>query len=615
MLPQVLKPFVSQDRVVYFEPTGPEDQQAAKQETEYVNHVFYKDNDGVNILYTWCKDGLLSKNGVVKYYWDESQEVTTESYTGLTEQELMVLLSDDEVEVSEQTETVEMEQVPTPMGMQMVPVTLFDVTVKRTRAKGQVVIEPIPPEEFLHSPEESSTHVQKMGFCAHQTDKTVSELVAMGYDADEILAHASGRVGEYDDQEKEQRFADISNNPFEENENPGDPSLRLVTYTECYKRVDYDGDGYAELRKICLINDKYILNNEEIDYIPFETWTPVPMTHRFIGRSAADQTMDLQLQKSTVLRNIFDNFYLTNNVRSAVVEGEVNLSDLMNSVPGGFVRMTAPNMVLPLQTQQLSNTAFNLLEYLDSIKENRTGVTRYNQGIDADSLNKTASGINRIMDASAQRLELIAKLFGEGVKRLLLGVHRLLLQNQDKQRVIAIRGQWVPVNPSEWQQRNNMTVMVGLGTGDKDRLLQHLLTILAIQKEALAAGLQIVQPQNLYATLAKIVETAGLKEPAEYFTDPAMLPPPEPEPPSPEEQLVMAQAKAAEQQMIVKSQENQQDYEIDLMKIRLEDRKVTLEERRLAMEEQQMLMGARNEAMQSALDARRAEFEAQAAAS
>ena len=616
MLPQVLKPFVSQDRVMYFEPVGPEDHESAKQETEYLNHVFYKDNDGVGILYTWCKDGLMSKNGVVKYFWDEAKEVTTERYSDLTTDELMMLLSEEGVEVDEQEEILAETVQQTPDGPMPVITVTYNVTIKRTDTRGQVCIEPVPPEEFLISPEESEMNIQKVTFCGHQTEKRVFELVAMGYDEDEILRNAgAGRVGEYDDQEREQRFADISNNPFKnESENPGDPALRVVTYTEVYKRVDYDGDGYAELRKICLINNKHIINNEEIDYIPFEHWTPVPMTHRFIGRSAADQTMDLQLQKSTVLRNIFDNFYLTNNVRNAVVEGEVNLGDLMNSTPGGVVRMSAPGMVQPLQNQQLSNTAFGLLEYLDSIKENRTGVTRYNQGIDADSLNKTASGINRIMDASAQRLELIAKLFGEAVKRLMIGIHRLLVQNQDKERIIAIRGQFVPVNPSEWRQRNNMTVMVGLGTGDNERLMQHLLTILQIQKEALGAGLQIVQPQNLYNTLARLVEVAGLKEPALFFTDPALLPPPEPPPPSPEEQLIMAQAKAAEQDMIVKAQENQQDYEIARLKLVIDDRKVSLEERRLALDEMVALQNARSEALQSELDARRAEYEAQATA-
>lgn len=612
MLPQILKPFVAQDRVVEFDPVGPDDEEAAKQETAYVNHVFYKENDGVNTLYTWAKDGLMSKNGFVKYFWDEEKEVTTESYTNLFNEELMGLLAQDGVEVSTHTET--MVSMDTPQGP--MEQTVHDVEIKRTISTGRVCVLNVPPEEFLFLPEESSWNVQDMGFCGHDTTKTVSDLVAMGYKLEDFEDYiGTSDPDEYDDQEKEQRFSDISNNPYGEDDGAqGDPSLRKVKYTEVYKRVDYDGDGFAELRKVCLINDKHILSNDEIDYIPFVSWTPIPMTHRFAGRSAADQAMDLQLQKSTVLRNIFDNFYLTNNVRNAVVEGEVNLGDLLNSAPGAAVRQSQPGMIEPLQTQQLSTSAFGLLEYLDSIKENRTGVTRYNQGIDADSLNKTASGINRIMDASAQRLELISKLFGEGVKRLMLGIHRLLLQNQDKQKVISVAGSWVPVSPTEWRERTNMTVMVGLGTGDKDKMLQYLMMVLQIQKEAMAAQLPIVQPHNLYNTLSKLIENAGLKEVSQYFTDPKKLPPQKPKKPSAEEQLIMAQAKAAEQETTVKAQENQQDYEVKLRELALKERQVEIDERKLAMEELTMINAKQDEAMQAALDARRAEYEAQAAA-
>ena len=321
-----------------------------------------------------------------------------------------------------------------------------------------------------------------------------------------------------------------------------DPSMRRVKLTECYKRIDYDGDGYAELRRVLVVNEKYIIENEEIDYVPFESITPIVMTHRFFGRSAADQTMDLQLQKTMLTRNIMDNLYLINNQRNAVVEGEVNLGDLMDSTPGSSVRMTAPGMVQPLPTQPFNGHAFGMLEYLDSIKENRTGQTKYNQGMDADSLNKTATGISRIMDASAQRMELIARLYGEGVKRLMLGIHRLLLQNQDKQKVIELRGRWVPINPKEWKDRTNMSVVVGLGTENRDKMLGHLMTIASIQKEAMQGGLSMVNESNLYNTAVKLIENAGLKHPNLYFTDPATVPP---QPPQPDPQMVMMEGSTA----------------------------------------------------------------------
>ena len=610
MLPQILKPFISSESVVYFDPVGPEDEQAAKQETQYVNHVFYKENEGLKVLYDWAKDGLMSKNGILKYYWEDKERKATESYTGLNDEDLMLLLSDDDVEVIEQTEETEIEMVD---GMS-VAMTTYDVKVKRTESSGQVLVMNIPPEEFLIDSEWNELNLQNVPFCAHETYTTLSDLRARGYDTTDIEPYA-GSVArkEYDNLEQQERFKDISEDYFNvKRDQPADPSMRRIKLTEVYKRIDYDGDGHAELRRILLVNETHILDNEEIDYVPFEAWTPIPMTHRFYGRSAADQTMDLQLQKSMLTRNILDNLYLINNTRHAVVEGEVNLQDALDSKPGGVVRMSSPGMMQPLPTQPFTGHAFGMLEYLDSIKENRTGVTRYNQGIDADSLNKTAAGITRIMDASAQRLEMIARLFGEAVKRLMLGMHRLLLQNQDKEKVVQLRGQWVPINPMEWRERTNMTVLVGLGTENRDRMLGHLMTLYQMQKEIVLAGSTLVNEMNLYNTLSKIVENAGLKNPELYITDPSSVPPRPPQP-DPQMEMVKGQLAVAQQDNQVKAQKVQSDYDVDLRKLMLDERKVSLEERRLALEEMQIQMASADEALQAEVDARQAEMEAQGA--
>ena len=217
------------------------------------------------------------------------------------------------------------------------------------RTRGKVRVENVPPEEFIVDVEWNKPGLSDVPFCAHETETTLSNLKAMGFDVSEISKVAGSSTGEdYDNIEEEERFADISDDVYGDNrDQPADPSMRRVKLTECYKRVDFDGDGYAELRRILLINDKHIIENEEIDYIPFESITPIVMTHRFFGRSAADQTMDLQLQKTMLTRNIMDNLYLINNQRHAVVEGEVNLGDLLDSTPGSAVRMSAPGMVTP----------------------------------------------------------------------------------------------------------------------------------------------------------------------------------------------------------------------------------------------------------------------------
>jgi len=613
MLPQVLKPFVASERAVFFDPVGVEDEEAAKQETDYVNHVFYKENPGFDILYTWFKDGLLSKNGIVKYYWEEKEEIVTESYTGLTEQELMTILAEDGAEVVEQTRTFA--TAPDPMTGMEVETEVYDVKVKTTRMNGQVRIVNVPPEEFLINITWPDLSLQQVPFCAHETETTLSDLKARGYDISGLETYAGYTDDEYDSIEEDERYRDISSSRSSQSDddNSVDPSTRPVKLTECYKRVDYDGDGYAELRRILLVNDYHVIENDEVDYVPFEAITPIPMTHRFFGRSAADQAMDIQLNKSMLTRNIMDNLYLINNVRMGYVQGEVDIAQLLDSTPGSPIGMSQPGMVTPVPVTPFNGHAFGMLEYLDSIKENRTGMTRYNQGIDADSLNKTASGINRIMDASAQRLELIARLYGEGVKRLMLGIHRLLLQNQDKQKVIQLRGTWTPVNPSEWRERTNMTVVVGLGTDNSDKLLGSLMTILGIQKEALMAGTPLASGQNIYNTLTKIVENSGLKSPEMFFTDPSTVEPTPPEP-SPEEKMVMAQAQAAQQEAQLKAQKQQQDYEISLRELAIKEREVAIKEAGLRLDIGKAEQDAVDNALDRAVDAARSETEAVASA-
>lgn len=603
MLPQILKPFISNENVVYFDPVGPEDEMQAKQETTTLNHVFYKQNDGVSLLYTFCKDGLLSKNGIVKYFWDESLDIRTEPYTGLDEMSLSKLLSDDDVEVTEETAYDDITYDE--LGNAVEVVTRHDVTIKRTTRKKKATAVAVPPEEFKIRPEYAHLDLADVPFCAHERDVPASDLVAMGYPKDLIESLAGGGEGSQDN-EKTARFENVAE--LGGGSTSSDWTMNLVKYSECYKRVDYDGDGFAELRKVCVANGTEILANDEIDYVPFVSWTPVPMTHRFFGRSAADQTMDLQLQKSMLVRNIFDNLYQANNVRHAVVEGEVSLDDLLDNTPGSYVRMSAPGMVQPLAVPMLTGHPYQMLEYIDTIKENRTGQTRYNQGIDADSLNKTASGINRIMDASAQRLQLVATLFGEAVKRLMLGLHRLLLQNQDQEMLIQLRGNWVSVNPTEWRERTNMTVVVGLGTGDKDREIQYLSMILAQQKEVLQNGLPLTNLDQVYNTLGKIVEAANLKDVNVYWTDPQGAQMPQRE--SPEQKVVEAQLQAAGQQNQVKAQENQQDYEVNMRKLALEERRVSLEERKQALEEYKVGMEMEDDVLQRKVAADQAEMEA-----
>jgi hypothetical protein len=513
--PQLLKIFTSTNNLLQFEPDGPGDEKAAKQETSYLNHAFYKDNDGFQILYTWFNDALLQKNGVVKFFWDESEEVRHEDYEGLDQMQYTVLLQDKNIEVVSYTEVPDMQT-----GM-----VYYNCRIARKVKKGQIRILPVPPDEFLIYDDYNNLCLDDVPFCCHETQKTRENLLDEGV-SKSVVDKLKFGDSEDDIYDKESRFDDIGSS-YTSGESSG---TNTATVYECYKRVDWNNDGYAELRKITFSGET-IISNEEVDYIPFIAITPVPMSHRYYGRSIADLVMDLQLIKSTLLRNILDNLYLINNQRTVIVDGEVNIDDLLDGRIGGVVRANAPGMIEPFPITAFSASAFQMLEYLDNLGENRSGVTKYTQGLDGSSLNKTATGVTKIMNASQERVLLIARVFADGLRRLFLGMHRLLLQNQEYTRNVKLGEEWVPVNPSEWKNRTNMTLNIGLGSADKQAEIANLMNILTMQKEAMAAGADnIVTPQHIFYTITKIIEASGFKDVEGFFADPATAPPPQPKP-------------------------------------------------------------------------------------
>lgn len=545
ILPSLLKIFTASGQAVEFEPTGPEDVQQARQAGDACNYVFFKQNNGFLILYTWFKDALIEKNGVVKYYAENYTKSKKESYRGLTDEQLTMLVKDDGVEVLThqayddpiaKIQIAQASQMAQSMGQQMAqpPVPqLHDVMIETKKDSTRICVEPVPPEEFLITPRHNSVSLEGCTFCEHRSKKTISDLLLMGYKEKDLED-----VG-YDDDMTEISGEYLARRRYTEEQFPMDQSddvRRSVWCREAYIEVDFDGDGITELRKVFSVGKK-ILENEEVDQIPFAAISPIIMPHRYAGQSVAEIIMDLQLIKSTLWRQMLDNLYLANAPRKAVLSTQggmvyANLDDLLSSRPGGIVREYQPNAVRDLETPFVAAASFPMLQYIDETKANRTGITKYNQGTDADSLNHTAHGISQIMGASQQRIELIARVFAEtGVKDLFKGILKLLSQSGLREMVIHLDNQFIPVDPREWNTEWNMTVTVGLGTGNKDQQLMHLQMIGQAQEKLMGAGLtNIVTPQNLYKTAAKIVENAGYKHVEEFFTDPTGTQPPQPRP-------------------------------------------------------------------------------------
>ena len=569
ILPNLLKIFTASDQTVKCEPVKAEDVALAEQATNYINYIFNKDNNGFSILYTWFKDALIEKNGIVKVYWDESEKVEQETYENLNDQEYKILLDNDDVEVVQEESFVDekakqqleeikllaeaqgqvMEDIPTPK--------LHNCIIKRTSSSGKVKIENIPPEEFLI--QRSAKSIEDADFVAHRVLKTRSELIQMGFDRNIIDDLPTQNNITFND-ERLARFSDIDESPL--NDAPDESTQEIEIY-ECYVKIDMDGDGVAELRKVIVAGSEAstILENMPCDFIPFCSLTPVPMPHRFYGRSVSELVEDVQLVKSTVMRQLLDNMYLTNNNRVAIMDGMVNLDDLLTSRPGGVVRTKQPpsQVMLPMQNQTISQQAFPLLEYLDTVRETRTGVTRYSQGLDADALNKTATGVNTLMSQSQMRMELIARVFAEtGIKDLFRRIFELTVKYQNKERVVELNNKFVSVSPTEWKDRYNISITVGLGAGSKDQQIVMLNNIL--QKQLQAFQLQgnkeypMVTLKNIYNSLAKIIEEAGLKNVENYFVNPdegkELVQPSPPPPPTPIEKIEFTRIASEEKRKV-----------------------------------------------------------------
>jgi len=542
LMPSLMRIFTSGDNVFNCEGMGPEDEEMARQCSDYLNYIFYKENDGFLALYTAFKDALIQKNGILKVYWDNAAKTEREEYTRLTDDEFNDLVADTEVKVSNHTKYEE--AITDDRGKEIDKIPLHDIVIHRTKLYGKVKIDPVPPEEFLI--ERRCKSIDTANFVCHRVNKTRTELVEMGYDPDVVSSLPTGD-GDFYTEDKITRHQSVD---FSHGETDGDKSTQDVLIHECYVRMDVDGDGKAELLKITVAGDgKKLLDMEEIDTMPFVSMTPVIMPHRLYGRTVAELVEDIQLMKSTVMRQMLDNMYLTNNNRVAVMDGMVNMDDLLTTRPGGVVRTKQPpNQVMqPLQAQPISNQAFPLLSYLDTVREARTGITKSAQGLDADTLNsKTATGVNTLMTQTQMRSELIARIFAEtGVKDLFKKIFELMVKYQDRERVVMINNIYVPVKPTEWKDRFNISIVVGLGTGSKEQQTVMLNSILERQIQAfqLQGGKEfpMVNLKNIYNTLSKVIENAGLKNVESYFVDPdvgkQMMPPPSPPPLTPIEKI------------------------------------------------------------------------------
>lgn len=557
LMPSLIEIFASGDDVAAFEPVGQEDEDAAQQETDYINHVFWHRNPGFLVMYNFLKDALIQKNGIVKVWWEETEDEEEETYTDIPDDAVALLAQAESVEVKEDIVSDE---------------GLHTVTIVKRRKYGCCRVEPVPPEEFGITRRARSVHISQADYVFHETTKTHSDLVAQGYDPEQL----KGVSSETSDTEES-----ITRETVDDNETIGTSSLndatRSIKITEHYVKIDYAGDGKARLYKVATADNKVLRRRkdedsaykddiEPVDLIPFAAATPIIMPHRFFGRSVADLVMDIMRIKTALLRGGLDGIYLANNQRIEISEshaGPKTLDDLLTNRPGGIVRTKAPGGLHPLPNTDISGMVYPMLEYQDAVREWRTGVTRQGQGIDAKSLaDQSATASAQMFTMAQARMRLIARIFAEtGVRDMFLLMHATIRKHGRSQvDTIRLRNKWVPVDPREWKTRNDMTINVGISAGSKAQETMFLMNLLQIQREAIMAPqLGLVEPSNIYATLKRLIASSNLKSIEPYFTDPdeqdeqggfknRKPPPPDPKQAEIEGKMQLAQADMAIQQ-------------------------------------------------------------------
>lgn len=576
---QLIRMFAGEESVV-FEPENGDDVERARQETDYVNYVFNRDNEGFQILHDWIKDGLLSRLGVAHAQWDDTPESSFELYEGLTETQVELIAMEGEiVEMDTRQEFIQRE-MPDPQTGQMVtvpePIQTYDIRVKYRRPRGRVKISVIPPEHFIVT--KGATSLVESPFVAHQYPVSRNDLRDMGLDEDtieEIIRYDTEREFTDEATARDAPSGDYTNAMGTDNV---EDELATGWAYDCYLRVDADGDGEDELRRVTYAGGKVI----ETDYaedIPYADWCPVPMPHRVHGQGYSDLVMDLQEVRTALLRGGLDNLYLTNLPMKEVAEGKVNMKDLLSPRAGGVVRSKVIGSVREIQTTPMLGPAMQMMEFLDGMRESRTGLTRYNQGLDAESLNKTAAGMNMILNQSQLRLELVARLFAErGLKRLMRLIHGIVRRHQDIPRMVRLGGQWVEVNPSEWRERTNLTVTVGLGNGNREQQIAGMQQMMAMQSQDMAMQMPIVNMQHIYNTRRRMARLLGFKDVENYYSPP----------PTPEQQKAMQMQQQQAQQMAMQQQAQMQAHMMQLQEQAKAQARIAEAQAKHAMEQQRL---------------------------
>lgn len=594
MMPSLMRTFASADDIIRFEPDGPEDQQACDDATNYVGYLLHRKNEGFVLLHDAIKSALIQRVGVIKVFADEGFDVRRERYRGLTQEQLDALLLDDGVEVVEQ-EDGEPAEWMTEAGPQVVPTV--NVVLRRKAHKLDLRAEGVPPEEIRIA--KDTRLISECRFIAHRREVPISYLRSLGYDRRKVDELASDE--ELTSEEETARHSYDGSGP--DGDDAADPSQRKVILVEAYIKTDTDEDGISEFRRVVKVGGT-IFEDDITDDHPFAVFSPVLMPYKVIGLSMMDLVEDLQRIKTALMRQVLDNVYLSNNPITEVVDGQVNIDDLLNPVPGGIRRVKAPQMTREVAIPFVAGAGMQVIEFADQVRDTRTGVTEMNSALNAESLakgNVGSEGVQALMSAGTQRIELVARVLAEtGVKRLYYLFLKLVTQYQDRPQQARINGRWMTIDPREWKTRYDMTVSVGIGNSGRQQQIANLAMIGQAQEKVLPLGL--AGPSQIYHTVTRMAEAMGYRDSDQFFQAPQEGHPVqgEPEPQDAQAQAIVAAEQIKAQATMQKAQlDNQTRLQIAQAEIESKERvamfeaqeKIRLEQERLQADIARRAMG------------------------
>ena len=588
--PSLMRVFLSSENPVEFVPTSQEDVTNAEQATKYA-HWKFQQLDGYKLLNDAIHDALVKKTGILKIWWEDSTDAEIRSYTNVTEEELSAIVNEDNIEVIEHS--TEMGMMTDETGMQSEQ-EKHSLKVSYLKKQGELKIEGVPPEEFIV--DRNAKSVSDAYIVAHKTEMRVSDLVAMGYDFEEV-SELSGLSTDstYTDTEQFER----QGYDQEDEENITDLSMKQVQVTEAYMKIDKEGTGIAMMYRILLAGgDNKVLECELYGEVPFAIFEVDPEPHTFFGRSVADLIMNDQDSSTAMLRGMMDNVALTNSPRQGYVQGQVNVDDLMNNEIGGLVRMKSPAALVDIATPFVAGQVLTAMQYMDAAIEGKTGVTKASMGLDPDALQNTSATAARLQaqQGSAQ-IEVMARNIAEGgMKRLFKLMLHLLVENSCEETMMRLNGQFQPIDPRVWNTGMDMTVNVGVGTGQEGERHAALTQALQMQMQIwtqYGSGNGMVTMTGIRNTLGDMLALQGVRNVDRYFSP--LTPEIEAELVQQQQQMASENPELSEADALVQAEQYKADKkaEMDMMKMQIEAQKaLAVDDRERDELDQQLIIKA-----------------------